>query len=133
MVGSGGGGGGGGVYIQLLLLEMSTNVNLKKKRDRWDTWRSATKGGRQAGVRNGSNCDVHVLIGLHPKGNISLSPLTGRSLAAASDGFPPPLAPAVSFDIACRSTRVTRYFPTSEVKPARDRRRGQIIARSFTL
>lgn len=52
------------------------------------------------------------------KGNINLSPLTGRSLAAASDMFHPLLAPAVSFDIACRSTRVKRDFPTSGVKPA---------------
>lgn len=92
--------------------------SLKKKRDRWDTWQKLNKGGQQAGVRNRSNHDVRGLVRLHPKGNISLSPLTGGCLAAASDVFHPPLAPAVSFDIACRSTRVERDFPTSGVKPA---------------
>lgn len=100
---------------------VSTNVSLKKKGERWDTWRKRNKGGRQAGVRNCSNCDVQGLVR-----NISLSPLTGRSLAAAGDVFHPPLAPAVSFDIACRSTRVKRDFPTNGVKPGNspDRRRG---------
>lgn len=107
----------GGLSIQLLLLKMSTNVSLKKKGDRWDTWQKRNKGGRQAGVRNCSS-DAQGLVKLHPKSNISLSPLNGRSLAAASDVFHPPLAPAVSFDIACRSTRVKRDFPTSGVKPA---------------
>lgn len=52
------------------------------------------------------------------KGNISLFLTNGTSLAAVSDVCQPELAPAVSFDIACRSTRVKCDFPTSGVKPS---------------
>lgn len=48
--------------------------------------------------------------------NTSLFPSNGPSLAAACDVCHPLLAPAVLFDIACRSTRVKRDFPTSGVK-----------------
>lgn len=49
--------------------------------------------------------------------NISLFPLIGPALAAACDVCHPLLDPAVSFDIACRSTCVKSDFPTSGVKP----------------
>lgn len=49
--------------------------------------------------------------------NTSLFSSNGPSLAAACDVCHPLLAPAVLFDIACRSTRVKRDFPTSGVKP----------------
>lgn len=52
------------------------------------------------------------------KGNISLFPTNGTSLAAVSDVCHPELAPAVSFDIAGRSARVKCDFQTSGVKPS---------------
>lgn len=50
------------------------------------------------------------------KGNISLFLTNGTSLAAASDLCHPELSPAVSFDIAYRSTCVKCDFQTSGVK-----------------
>lgn len=50
------------------------------------------------------------------KGNISLFLTNGTSLAVVSDVCHPELAPAVSFDIACRSTSVKCDFCTSRVK-----------------
>lgn len=50
------------------------------------------------------------------KGNISLFLTNGTSLAVVSDVCHPELAPAVSFDIACRSTGVKCDFCTSRVK-----------------
>lgn len=52
------------------------------------------------------------------QGNISLFLTNGTSLAAASDVCHPELAPAVSFDIACRRTCVKCDFQTSGVKPS---------------
>lgn len=52
------------------------------------------------------------------RGNISLFLTNGTSLAAVSDVCHPELAPAVSFDIACRSTSVKCDVQTSGVKPS---------------
>lgn len=52
------------------------------------------------------------------KRNISLFVTNGTSLAAASDVCHPELAPAVSFDIACRSMSVICDVQTSGVKPS---------------
>lgn len=49
-------------------------------------------------------------------GNIRLLKTNGTSLAADIDVFQPELAPAVSSDFACRSTRVKCDFQTSGVK-----------------